>query len=322
MPFAVLPDIKLHFVQLPSRAAPAETTDDVVMIHGLATNMGFWYPGVAPFFTRVGSVTLYDLRGHGRSQMLPNGYSAARMAEDLRALLDYLQLESVHIVAHSFGGAVALSFALTHPERVRSLVLADVRIPSVQKRLAFAEWPLWERWRERFRGLGVEVDEEHPESGIQLLTALARLQVARAERAQPAQRLLGEFGRLRGRRAALRWLEMLETTAALAELTSGVAFEPDDLSRLDQPILALIGEHTFTTASAKALKQHCRHCSVEVVPRAGHFFPISRPIAFARRCGRFYGSHVLAGSETALALLAVGEDDDEGEEREAALSEA
>lgn len=320
MPIAALPEVSLHFTQLPSRAVSAESNDDVVMIHGLATNMGFWYLGVAPFFTRVGPVTLYDLRGHGRSQMLATGYTAAQMAEDLRELLDHLQLSSVHIVAHSFGGTVALSFALMYPERVRSLVLADVRIPSVQRRLAFAEWPMWERWRERFRELGVEVDEEHPESGIQLLTALARAQVARTERAQPVHALLGELGRWKSRRAAVRWLELLETTAAHAELTSGVRFEPEELKQLEQPILALIGEHSFTMASAEALKQNCPRCHVDVVPRAGHFFPISRPIAFARRCGRFYASHFPTGREADVAFLDSREDDD-GEEREAALTE-
>lgn len=321
MPFAALPGVKLHFVQLPSRAAPAEATDDVVMIHGLATSMGFWYPGVAPFFTRLGPVTLYDLRGHGRSEMRASGYSPAQMAEDLRALLDHLELERVHIVAHSFGGSVALSFALLHPQRVRSLVLADVRIPSVQRRLAFAEWPQWEHWRDRFGQLGIEVDEQHPESGLLLLTALARLQVARVGDAPAAHGLLGELGRLKGRRAALRWLQLLETTAAHAEMTSGVAFEPDELSRLEQPILALIGEHTFTLASANALRSHCRQCHVEVVPRAGHFFPISRPIAFSRRCGRFYASHFLTSGAAAAGLLAAGDDDD-GEENEGALIEA
>ncbi len=318
MPFAALPEVKLHFAQLPSRSAAAEFDADVVMIHGLATSMGFWYLGVAPFFTRVGPVTMYDLRGHGRSEMRASGYSPAQMAEDLRALLDHLGLERVHIVAHSFGGTVALSFALLHPQRVRSLVLADVRIPSVQRRLAFAEWPQWEKWRERFGKLGVEVDEEHPEFGIQLLTALARLQARRIERTQPAPGLLGELGRLKSRRAAVRWLELLETTAAHAELISGVPFEPDDLRRLDQPILALIGEHTFTTASATALKQNCRNCHVEVVPRSGHFFPLSRPIAFARRCGRFYTTHFPTGGEADVAFLAAGEDD---EENEAALTE-
>lgn len=115
---------------------------------------------------------------------------------------------------------------------------------------------------------------------------------------------------MRGRRAAVRWLELLETTAAPAELTSGVPFEPEELSRLEQPILVLVGEHTFTMASAKALERHCRLCHIETIPKAGHFFPINRPIVFARRCGRFYVSRMLAGRDTALALEAMRGDDD------------
>ena len=62
------------------------------MIHGLAANMGFWLQDFAPHFSERFWVTLYDLRGHGRSRLTKNGYTPDAMANDLRALLNSLNM--------------------------------------------------------------------------------------------------------------------------------------------------------------------------------------------------------------------------------------
>jgi alpha-beta hydrolase superfamily lysophospholipase len=48
---------------------------DVVMVHGLAANLAFWYLKIVPHFTPSYHTTVYDLRGHGRSEMPPTGYT-------------------------------------------------------------------------------------------------------------------------------------------------------------------------------------------------------------------------------------------------------
>ncbi|KAA8492645.1 2-hydroxy-6-oxononadienedioate/2-hydroxy-6-oxononatrienedioate hydrolase [Porphyridium purpureum] len=64
----------------------------------------------------------YDMRGFGRSE-LPQVDQPYLHSEDLLALLDYLQVEKVRLVAPSMGGAVALEFAADHPERVAAMCL-------------------------------------------------------------------------------------------------------------------------------------------------------------------------------------------------------
>ena len=56
-------------------------------------------------------MTMYDLRGHGRSGSPPRGYSPRVMADDLRDLMDALAIDRAHIISHSFGGQIALHFA-------------------------------------------------------------------------------------------------------------------------------------------------------------------------------------------------------------------
>ena len=64
----------------------------------------------------------YDLRGHGRSIAPMQAYSAV---DDLAALMDELGVGGAHLLGLSNGARIALDFALSHPSRVRSLVLAS-----------------------------------------------------------------------------------------------------------------------------------------------------------------------------------------------------
>jgi len=89
---------------------------DIVLLHGVTSSLAAWYNGILFALEAAGfRVTVYDLRGHGLSDSTPTGYNSSEMAEDLLALLDALGLEQPMLAGHSFGGAVALHFALLHP---------------------------------------------------------------------------------------------------------------------------------------------------------------------------------------------------------------
>jgi pimeloyl-ACP methyl ester carboxylesterase len=220
------------------------------------------------------------------------GYSADQMTEDLRALLDYLGIEQAHLVAHSFGGTVAVAFALRYPDRVKSMVLAEVRLRQVQRRFALEDWPLWPRVRERMAKAGIMLDDKDPEGGIQILIQMARLQVEQPERS--AQLYKAFLGRSRGFgvRTGQRWLRLMDSTSASRDLTSPQDFSVEDLERLQQPILAIFGDRTMALPSAHALQRHCPNCTLKIVRGAGHFFPITRPNALIRPALRFLGAGV------------------------------
>ncbi len=71
-------------------------------------------------FSKVYRVIRFDLRGFGRSSM-PSGLFSNY--EDVRALLDFLQIKRVYLLGISFGGLVALDFALAYPYYIKALVL-------------------------------------------------------------------------------------------------------------------------------------------------------------------------------------------------------
>ena len=121
MPIAQLPELRTNYLWTGSAAAGGPP---LVLVHGLAASLAFWLP-LSQHLGADHRLLMYDLRGHGRSGMTPTGYAPAALAGDLLALLDHLQVERAVLVAHSFGGAVALEFALRHPRRTRSLVVSS-----------------------------------------------------------------------------------------------------------------------------------------------------------------------------------------------------
>jgi pimeloyl-ACP methyl ester carboxylesterase len=66
-------------------------------------------------------VVSFDLRGHGRSTMAGPYAIEGGWLEDLMAVLDGLELGSVHLVGGSLGGTISLAAAALHPDRVRSV---------------------------------------------------------------------------------------------------------------------------------------------------------------------------------------------------------
>lgn len=66
-----------------------------------------------------------DLRGRGLSDKPESGYSLADHAADVIGLLDQLELDSVILGGHSYGGLLGLYLAANHPERVKKLVVID-----------------------------------------------------------------------------------------------------------------------------------------------------------------------------------------------------
>jgi len=89
-------------------------------------------PGLAhdyfhPFFSSLAATTrlvYYDAAGRGRSDKLAT-YSFSRDVEDLEALRQALGLHAMSLFGHSYGGMVAVAYALRHPAAVERLIVAD-----------------------------------------------------------------------------------------------------------------------------------------------------------------------------------------------------
>lgn len=109
------------------------TGTPVLLLHGLASQRRFWnlvVPHLVAGRNAAGPgaglpVLAIDQRGHGDSDRPESGYELTTVAADLSSALDALGWSRVVLVGHSWGGAVAATFAAAHPERVLALVGVD-----------------------------------------------------------------------------------------------------------------------------------------------------------------------------------------------------
>ena len=286
MPIVNLGEVSLHYLQIPPEGNPAAPLADVVFIHGLGANLGFWYFNIAPAINDFARVTLFDMRGHGRSSMPDSGYRLEAFATDLHDLLNHLGIQRPHLVGHSLGGAVVSKFASFHPDNVASLMFVDTRLKLFQPTITMADWPGWEELKPLLNELGIRLQPEQGEVSYQLLREVAKL---RSEDTDRSRKLLSKlapsmlagfaFTGVAGLRAARKLLNLLETTSALLDLSKDDDITEEQLRRLECPIAAVYGEVSQTLPTYRALKMLWPQLQSWVVPNAGHFFPISQPNA-------------------------------------------
>ncbi len=97
---------------------------DIILIHGLfgrLENLNM----VAKALSESYHVTSVDVRNHGDS-FHDNVMDYPSMAQDVVELMQHLAINSAIVLGHSMGGKIAMELALTMPERVEKLIVADI----------------------------------------------------------------------------------------------------------------------------------------------------------------------------------------------------
>ena len=119
MPHIDLGDIKYYY------ELHGEGAETITILNGLTMSTVAWAAQLKDFAPHF-RVLLLDLRGQGQTERTDEEkYPLQRQADDLARLLEKLGIARTHLFALSYGGIVAQYFALSHPERLGRMVLAD-----------------------------------------------------------------------------------------------------------------------------------------------------------------------------------------------------
>jgi pimeloyl-ACP methyl ester carboxylesterase len=122
--FAMIDGIRVHYQDFGDENAPP-----IVMIHGFIASNFVWSDVVKPIATKGFRVIAPDLIGYGFSDKPRRfEYTIDAQARTIIRLLDTLGIEKATLVGSSYGGAIAATIALDHPDRVERLVLVDAVI--------------------------------------------------------------------------------------------------------------------------------------------------------------------------------------------------
>lgn len=141
-----LPSVSLHFRY-------AGSGPPLLLIHGNPQHSLTWRT-IGPLLAERYTVIAPDNRGAGASSIPPNdNYTAAVHAEDLSALLSFLNISSTYVFSHDKGSGFALALAIQHPTLVKRLGLSEYAFPGFGYEAAgnlAPYWDLYSNWQLAF----------------------------------------------------------------------------------------------------------------------------------------------------------------------------
>lgn len=123
--FAEVNGIRLHYVS-------TGQGELILFVHGFPQ---FWFQWENQLieFGKTHRAVAFDMRGYNLSSKPPDveRYHVKDLIEDLRALTEHLGYKKFFLVAHDWGGAVAWSFAMRHPEWLEKLIIINAPHPAI-----------------------------------------------------------------------------------------------------------------------------------------------------------------------------------------------
>jgi proline iminopeptidase len=271
----------------------AASADPVVFLHGGPGGNSFDFaalagPGLEP---RLRMVYL-DQRGSGRSERPWSGeYSIARLVEDVEGVRQALGVPRIALLAHSFGGTLALEYAARYPQRVSRLVYVD------------GLWNAPSQCRHRRDRLA----QEYPAELARVLADTLQPDGSRLSDCELEFRALGDEAREAFndaglfRTAAARALhDSLDAASGLRNTheLSGALFEAGLLSyhftghdRLVMPVLVIAGRHDHQGGlePQRDLARLLPRATFVEYEESGHFPYLDETARFTRDVVRFLG---------------------------------
>jgi proline iminopeptidase len=238
-------------------------------------------------------VVAFDQLGTGRSSRPddPALWTISRYVAETETVRRALGLGPVHLLGHSWGGWLAIDYALTHPEALRSLILEDTvadmpHLIAELERLRAALGPETVAMMQRHEAEGT-LDHPEYQAAITILNYrhVCRLDVWPA----PVQRSLsgwnmGPYGTMQGPNEFLYTGNLKDWNRV------------PDLHRITAPTLITCGQHDeLTPACALRMKLHLPNAEIKVFPNASHMPFYEEPGAYYPVLHAFLDRHRSGG---------------------------
>lgn len=270
MPYAKSDGVKLYYEETGSGNA-------IIFSHEFAADYRGWEPQMQ-HFGRVFRCITYSSRGYPPSDVPsdPAVYNQAQMADDIRNLMDHLDIEKAHIVGLSMGGFATLHFGLRHPERAKSLTVA---------------------------GCGYGASHDGRDQFIAEAEAMAKRfedegsRVVAESYARTATRVQFETKDPRGWRAFKEQLAEHSAVGSAATLRGYQITRPslfdieDDLKKLTVPTLIVSGDEDDPCLEPDLfLKRTIPSAGLSVIPKTGHTINLEEPDLFNSIIGTFFSA--------------------------------
>jgi pimeloyl-ACP methyl ester carboxylesterase len=256
------PAPKIHF-QIHSSQHPQV----IVFIHGASVSSAMWEKQVA-YFSKKFQVITYDLRGHGKTGKIDTmAYTIDLFAEDLKNLLDYLNLDHTPVICGiSLGGMILQNFAVKYPEHYAGIILCNT---AVSLKLTF--WDhlmtiLFPEWL--------------------MISSLRMYSVKRFARQSFKIAKWTRGRKWLGEQATVQYLheelEKMDKEEWIKTYQAIYSFRKQPLTRIKKPALIIMSEHEPASIfkHAELMQREIENSALVVIKNAGHVPNLDQPDAF------------------------------------------
>ena len=96
--------------------------EPLVLLHGSFMTITNNWTGWIGELSKTRTVIAVEVQGHGRTADINRDFSYERLADDVAAMLGYLEIKQADLLGYSMGGGIAMQVAIRHPDKVRKVV--------------------------------------------------------------------------------------------------------------------------------------------------------------------------------------------------------
>lgn len=262
------------------RRAPA-----IVFLHGFPESHRTWRHQLAALSDAF-FVVAPDQRGYAGSSKPPKveDYAPDRPVADLIALADALELDRFTLVGHDWGGAIAWLAALTHPDRIERLVIANAPHPFIFQRTLFDDPAQREasQYIRSFRDPAFET--KLGAMGLEKFFEISFMRHADGGKLtdEEKQIYLDQWQTPGAFTAMLNWYRAAKVIVpATDEQAERPAFLDAPFPSLKMPTLVIwgMGDTALLPVQLDGLAEYVDDLRIVEVPEAGHFVPWEAPEA-------------------------------------------
>ena len=239
----------------------------LLILHGFLGMSDNWKTIGLQFATNGFQVHLLDLRNHGRS-FHSDEFSYELMVQDVYEYCLANNLEKINMIGHSMGGKTAMLFAVTYPERIEKLIVADI---------------------------GPKFYTQHHQTILQGLNAVDfSKKPSRSEVEEIMSHYITDFGTRQFLLKSLYWQEPGQLAfrfnlAVFNKKIEEIGKALPENAVFSKPTLFIRGGKSdyILNEDFENLKKHFPDSTIETIPDAGHWLHAENPKMFCKIASSF-----------------------------------
>ncbi|MFX1495942.1 MAG: alpha/beta fold hydrolase [Promethearchaeota archaeon] len=241
----------------------------VILVHGFGGNKEGWIGQWKPLSEHF-KVIRFDNRNGGKSDRPNKPNSLDILADDIKGLINYLQIDKAHIIGWSMGGIITQKFAINYPNSLEKLVLINTVMGSPD-----------EKGIEIIRNNTLEELELRKEDQVKAFWKSAHLGFYFKFRKEMKANPRKEFYGLWSVEDLIKFQNLNSPTPQDIINQSYALYPPityEELKQINNQTLLIASSHDRLTSSKSMIEiQHAiPNSTLKVIENAGHNSPLSR----------------------------------------------